>query len=150
MKTWWHLKYEYRMVKLFHLLLLIVLPYWKVVITYVPKTRNRTVVNNLVLYFTFCSSGYQHQWLFKSKYYAWVWWEMIFSFERCNTRGWHLFLLGVKVLVMLCKIWLFVCSEFCIIVRIVYLVCVICICSICCRFVSFKVIYRECWKKCIL
>jgi len=26
----------------------------------------------------------------------------------------------------------------------VYLVCVICICSMCWRFVSFKVIYREC------
>jgi len=37
-----------------------------------PET---TVVNNLVLYFTFCSS-YQYQWLFKSKYYAWVWWEI--------------------------------------------------------------------------
>ena len=49
------------MVKLFHLLLLVVLPYWKVVITYVPKTINRNVVNNLVLYFTFCSNSYQHQ-----------------------------------------------------------------------------------------
>lgn len=140
----------YRMVKLFHLLQLVVMPCWKVVITYVPKTRNRTVVNILVLYFTFCSSGYQHQWLFKSKYYAWVWWEMNyrifsfnFSFERCSTRGWYLFLLGVKVLVMLCIIWLLVCSELCMIVGSVYSVCVICICSICCRFVSLKVIYRE-------
>lgn len=95
LRTWWHLKYEFRMVKLFHLLL-VVLPYQRVRIKYVHKTRNEIAVSNIVLYFTFCNTCYQHQWLFKSKYYAWVWWEMNYrifsfdlSFERCITRGWH-------------------------------------------------------------